>query len=55
MLTLQAKADGHILTMFTMLVEFSTAQGLTLSVRKVELFFAADEVTREYFEGLALA
>jgi len=55
MLTLQAKADGHTLTMFTMLAEFSTVQDLTLSERKVELFFAADEATGAYFEGLALA
>jgi len=49
-LTLQAKADDHELTLFTMLAEFSTAQDLTLSERKVELFFAADEVTKKYFE-----
>lgn len=51
-LTLKVKADGQVLTLFTMLAEFSTAQDLTLSQRKVELFFAADEVTRKYFENL---
>ena len=49
-LTLQVKADGHVLTLFTMLAEFSTAQDLTLSERKIELFFAADETTKAYFE-----
>jgi len=50
-LTLQVRADDHILTLFTMLAEFSTAQDLTLSERKVELFFAADDETRNYFES----
>jgi len=50
-LTLQLKADGHVLTLFTMLAEFSTAQDLTLSARKVELFFAADELTKTYFQN----
>ena len=50
-LTLQVKADDHVLTLFTMLAEFSTAQDLTLSERKVELFFAADEKTRNYFQS----
>lgn len=50
-LTLQVRADDHILTLFTMLAEFSTAQDLTLSERKVELFFAADDATRNYFES----
>ena len=50
-LTLQVRADDHVLTLFTMLAEFSTAQDLTLSERKVELFFAADETTRTYFEN----
>jgi len=50
-LTLQVKADDHVLTLFTMLAEFSTAQDLTLSERKVELFFAADETTKTYFES----
>ncbi len=49
-LTLQARADEHVLTLFTMLAEFSTAQDLTLSDRKVELFFAADDATKAYFE-----
>jgi len=50
-LTLKVRADDHILTLFTMLAEFSTAQDLTLSERKVELFFAADEATKTYFEN----
>ena len=49
-LTLQVRADGHVLTLFTMLAEFSTAQDLTLSERKIELFFAADETTKAYFD-----
>ncbi|MEP3890667.1 MAG: hypothetical protein ABJN69_09370 [Hellea sp.] len=53
-LTLQVKADEHVLTLFTMLAEFSTAQDLTLSERKVELFFAADEVTKTYFHNLQI-
>ena len=51
-LTLQVRADDHVLTLFTMLAEFSTAQDLTLSERRVELFFAADTVTKQYFENL---
>lgn len=54
-LTLQVRADDHVLTLFTMLAEFSTAQDLTLSERKVELFFAADEVTKAYFANLKIA
>jgi len=50
-LTMNVRVDGHVLTLFTMLAEFSTAQDLTLSERKVELFFAADELTRSYFEN----
>lgn len=50
-LTLKVRADNHVLTLFTMLAEFSTAQDLTLSERKVELFFPADEATKLYFEG----
>lgn len=53
-LTLRVNADEQVLTLFTMLAEFSTAQDLTLSERKVELFFAADAVTKQYFENLKL-
>lgn len=51
-LTMQVKVDGHQLSLFTMLAEFSTVQDLALSERRVELFFAADETTKAYFENL---
>ncbi len=51
-LTTQIRADNHILNLFTMLAEFSTVQDLNLSERRVELFFAADEATKAYFEAL---
>lgn len=51
-LTLQAKVDGQVLTLFTMLAEFSTAQDITLSERKIELFFPADDATKDYFDNL---
>ena len=51
-LTMEAKIDGHDLSLFTMLAEFTSAQDIALSTRRVELFFAADEATRRYFEAL---
>ena len=53
-LTMNAKVDGQELSLFTMLAEFTSAQDIALSTRRVELFFAADETTRLYFEQLNL-
>jgi len=36
--------------MFTMMAEFTSAQDIGMSERRVELFFAADEPRRIYFE-----
>jgi transcriptional regulator with XRE-family HTH domain len=51
-LTTKIKAGDHILTFLSMMAEFSTVQDVTLSERRVELFFAADEATKYYFEKL---
>jgi len=50
-LTLEANVDGHELSLFTMLAEFTTAQDVTMSERRVELFFPANDKTRAYFEA----
>jgi hypothetical protein len=52
-LTMNIRVDGHDLSLFTMLAEFSTAQDVAMSERRVELFFAADEHTQEYFDTVA--
>jgi len=49
-LTMNVRADGHDLSLFTMLAEFTTAQDVAMSERRVELFFPADEATRLYFD-----
>lgn len=51
-LTLQVKAHDQTLSLFTMLAAFTTAQDITMSERRVELFFPADEATRAFFEGV---
>ncbi len=51
-LTMRLRADGHELNLLTMLAEFSTVQDITMSERRAELFFAADEATKSYFERL---
>jgi len=51
-LTMNVRIEGQTLSLFTMLAEFTTAQDIAMSERRVELFFAADEVTRAYFETL---
>lgn len=51
-LTMKARINGHDLSLFTMLAEFTTAQDVAMSERRVELFFAADKKTQEYFETL---
>jgi len=51
-LTMNVRVDGHVLSLFTMLAEFTSAQDIGLSARRVELFFAADDATRRYFEAL---
>lgn len=48
-LTMKARIHGQVLSFFTMLAEFTTAQDVIMSERRVELFFPADEVTRRYF------
>ncbi len=52
-LTMQARIDSHDLSLFTMLAEFTTALDVSMSERRVELFFPADDVTRAYFEALS--
>ena len=52
-LTTQIKVNNKVLSMLTMLAEFSTVQDVTMSERREELFFPADEETRLYFEALA--
>jgi len=52
-LTLKARMQGQTLSFFTMLAEFTTAQDIAMSERRVELFFAADEATKAYFDDLA--
>lgn len=49
---MNARVEGQALSLFTMLAEFTSAQDIGLSSRRVELFFAADEATRRYFEAL---
>jgi len=51
-LTLQVRALGQTLTLFTMMAEFTTAQDIAMSERRVELFFPADEATRAFFQNL---
>ena len=51
-LTLKLRTAGKTLSFFTMLAEFSTAQDITMSERRVELFFAADAETKAYFTSL---
>lgn len=48
-LTMECCADNTELSLFTMIAEFSTVQDVTMSERRVELFFPADEITRAYF------
>ena len=52
MLTMRARIHGQDLSLFTMMAEFTTAQDVAMSERRVELFFAADEPTRHFFESL---
>lgn len=54
-LSMRARIGDEILSLFTMLAEFSTARDITMSERRVELFFAADEKTRMFFEAFAKA
>jgi len=50
-LNLQIKVAGQVLTFFTMLAEFSTVQDVSMSERRVELFFPGDEITRSFIAG----
>lgn len=52
-LTLQARVGAQTLSMFTMLAEFTTAQDIAMSERRVELFFPANAETKAYFENLS--
>lgn len=52
-LTMKARIDGRDLSLFTMLAEFTTAQDVSMSERRVELFFPADDTTRIYFENMS--
>lgn len=51
-LTLKARVGEHNLSLLTMLAEFTTAQDINMSERRVELFFPADAQTRTFFEAL---
>lgn len=50
-LTMKCRTDNTELALFTMMAEFSTVQDITMSERRVELFFPADDATRAYFEA----
>ena len=52
-LTMKVRFGDQILTLFTMLAEFSTVQDITMSERRVELFFAADGATKAFFDSLS--
>lgn len=49
-LTLNVNAGDAVLSLFTMLAEFTTAQDITMSERRVEIFFAADARTKAFFD-----
>ncbi|AGI68921.1 putative XRE family helix-turn-helix protein [Octadecabacter antarcticus 307] len=51
-LTLQARVGEHTLSLFTMLAEFTTAQDINMSERRVELFFPENAETEAYFMAL---
>lgn len=51
-LILKARVGENTLSLFTMLAEFTSAQDVNMSERRVELFFPADEQTKAYFEAL---
>ena len=50
-LTLKVRVKDQTISLFTVLAEFTTAQDINMSERRVELFFAADETTKIFFEG----
>lgn len=50
-LTTRLRVGDKELNLLTMLAEFSTVQDVTMSERRVELFFPADDITRDYFEA----
>ena len=52
-LTTKIRVESKVLNLLTMLAEFSTVQDVTMSERRVELFFPADEETRLFFESLS--
>ena len=52
-LMLELRHAGQALSLFTMLAEFGTAQDITMSERRIELFFAADVETKSFFENLS--
>ena len=54
-LAMNAQIEGYELSLFTMLTEFTTAQDVAMSERRVELFFPANEQTRQYFEATILS
>lgn len=51
-LTMKIRLGDHDLSLFTMLAEFTTAQDIGMSERRVELFFPADEATKDYFQNM---
>ena len=48
---MNAQIEDYELSLFIMLAEFTTAQDVAMSERRVELFFPANEQTRQYFEA----
>lgn len=52
-LTLNVRAGAQTLSLFTMLAEFTTAQDVIMSERRVEMFFAADAPTKTFFKRAA--
>ena len=53
-LTIKVKVEGHALSVFTMLSEFTTAKDINISERRIELFFPADAPTKKFFEDFSL-
>ena len=50
-LIMQCQFGDTVLSLFTMIAEFSTVQDMTMSERRVELFFPADAETRAFFNA----
>lgn len=51
--TLDFRLDDLCLSLLSTIAQFGTAEDLTLSEARIELFFPADDATREFLESLA--